>query len=72
MNNVVDLVAYVTGDVPPDQVLAAARAAHLDPVVVIGRDAAGDLYVAGSDGDHAQTIALLERAKAHVIEHTDP
>jgi len=67
-SNVVDLVAYVTGDRPPEAVLDAARTAHLDPVVVIGRDAAGDLSVSSSDGDPAQVLYLLECARRVVLE----
>lgn len=69
--NVIDLVAYLTGDRPPEAVLDAARGAHLDPVVVIGRDAAGDLSITSSDGDPAQVVYLLECARRLILDEVE-
>lgn len=53
--------------VPPNRVLAGARAAGLTDVVVLGYDAGGDLYAASSHGA-TDTNWLIDQAKKWILD----
>lgn len=62
-DNVVPFGGLTTVEMPPEKVLMAA-VGEVNPVVVVGLDTSGNLYVAGSSGDSDLAIALLARAQA--------
>jgi hypothetical protein len=65
---VITLSTETTLDIPPERVLSAALGASLDTVLVIGRDAAGELYVASSEADAGALLVLLALAKRTVLD----
>ena len=54
--------------IEPDRVLTAAQAAGLSDVLVVGRDAEGELYVAASAPDAGALLVMLEAAKRQVLD----
>lgn len=52
-------------DLPPNKVLKYAE--DLKEVVVIGVDADNEIYVAGSSGDVANVVYLIELGKKHML-----
>lgn len=67
MSKVVRLRTSTLLPIPAERVLQAAEDNLVDPVVVVGRDAEGKLYVAASLGEVGEIMLLLERAKAHLV-----
>lgn len=69
-DNVLEFRPHLVGDgarVSCDDVLNSA-VGKLDQVAVIGLDADGDVYIAGSDGS-AETVFLMERAKLFLLQY---
>ena len=56
-----------TDDLPPDQVLAAAKS-NLKSVIVIGYDNEENLYVASSQGDQREILWLLLQSILEVFD----
>lgn len=50
--------------VPSENVLSGALEAGLDPVIVVGRDRAGELYIARS---HCSDVSLALLTRAQVL-----
>jgi hypothetical protein len=63
--NVVFLRGTTLNDVPVGRILDGAR--DLEHVLVIGRDAQGDLQAASSSGDVGYVFELLEEFKYSLI-----
>lgn len=68
MTNVVDLKGHLQSvgagyAISANSVLAGARSAKLQSVVVVGREADGSLYLASTSGEY-ETVFELESAKA--------
>lgn len=69
MSNVIRLVPDELGanaHVAANRVLASARRAKLDTLVVIGYRPDGEIYIAGTDGP-GESLLALERAKQTLI-----
>lgn len=54
-------------DIPAHRVLGSAISAGVDPVLVIGYDDDGELYVACSSGKIGEILLMIERAKLVII-----
>lgn len=54
--------------IEPDRVLSAAQGVGLSDVLVVGRDAQGEIYVAASVADAGALLLLLEAAKRQVLD----
>jgi len=67
-DNVVRLKLGTTLDVPVERVLERALKEGLDRVLVIGRDGAGDLFIASSTGDCALMLWDLEHVRARLLD----
>lgn len=68
MGEVVEFTGSTTQPIDPQKVLAAAYGAKLDRVTIIGTTAAGEFYLASSEGDAAQLLWDMERAKLNLLE----
>jgi hypothetical protein len=55
-------------DVPAERILDGAKEADLDVVFVLGFDAEGGTYFAGSTSDVGMALVLFEKFKRQVIE----
>jgi hypothetical protein len=55
-------------DLPVVQVLDAAKGKDLTTVLVIGTDNEGELYVASDNGRVAESVYLLQRANAYLLD----
>jgi hypothetical protein len=55
---IINFPGLTKADLPVDSILDGARSAELDVVLVLGRDADGNLYAAGSTGDRATNVLL--------------
>jgi len=69
--NVEFMGGYSRLSVPAERVLHHAVLVGLGKVIVIGTDADGALYFAGSETDGAETLWLLELAKKRLLELAD-
>jgi hypothetical protein len=58
-------------DLPPEQVLDAAREAGLESAVIIGFTKEGEEYFASSLADGADVLWLIERAKLKLLRIPD-
>lgn len=56
-------------DIPASRVLGSAISAGVDPVLVIGYDDDGKLYVAASTRDVGKLLLMMEQAKQVIIGH---
>lgn len=54
-------------DIPAERVLTGAAKAEINPVLVLGYDADGELYAAASTGDQAQIVHLMELFKHRLL-----
>jgi len=70
-DNLVHLRMKTKHDIPPERVLNGALKADLESVVVIGYDADGNEYFAGSQGDMAESLWLVERFKHFLLSQQD-
>lgn len=70
-DKVVPLHCTTTLDIPPGRVLDAAKEQEIDPVVVIGRNKDGELYLASSTGDILEVNWLLDLAKRELLAGRD-
>lgn len=68
MGEVVELDVETSLPIPSERLLRAAIAADVRDVVILGYDAAGNLYFASSDPDIAQVNWLLDLAKQRLLE----
>lgn len=68
MGEVVEFTGSTTQPIDPQKVLSAASGADLGRVTVIGTTASGELYIASSEGDAAQVLWDMERAKLALLE----
>lgn len=67
---VVVLDMQTTLPISVDRVLDAPEARALKVAILVGVDADGDLYFAGSDSDAAQIVWLFERAKDVLLRNS--
>ena len=67
MDNVVEFPGQTFADLEPEKILAGAIEADLENVVVIGRDRAGNHYMASSSGRCPDILWLLKIAEARVL-----
>jgi hypothetical protein len=68
-DNVIDLPVVTSLDIPVERILNGAIEANLDTAIVIGWQEDGEFYFAGSSGDAAQTLLLLELAKRELLDN---
>lgn len=68
-DNVTQLKTYTTRELDPDKILQAALG-EVNPVLIIGDDKDGSLYIASSAGEKAEILYLLERARLHLLLNT--
>lgn len=54
-------------ELTPERVLSSAAEAGLSSVLVLGWDKNGELYAAGSAGDDANTLLLVEKFKHELL-----
>jgi len=66
-DNVVFLDVDTTLAIPPERVLDGALKADLEEVIVLGWTKDGQMYAAGSTGDIADTLLLLELFKKELL-----
>lgn len=66
-DNVVRLPVDTTLDIPVERVLEGALGAELESVIIIGRDANGDLYLASSKSYKPDLLWDVEAAKQNII-----
>ena len=59
-----------TLDIPPERVLKEAIGV-VDPVLLIGYDTEGELYVASSTADAHRLLWLIETAKLYLLTKAD-
>ena len=57
-------------DAPSPDVLVAAIESGLTDVIVIGRDRAGEFYLASASGDTDHVVGMLMRAVARLADTT--
>lgn len=68
-DNVITLDTPFFGDLPPEQVIEAAKETKFSNVVIIGFiEDSGDIYLATSSGDAALTNTLCDLGKRIVLE----
>jgi hypothetical protein len=67
MSNVIPLGNITRLDQPTDRVLENAKGYCKDGVVILGFDAAGELYFTSSIADGGTVIWLLEQAKMALL-----
>ena len=67
-DNVIDLEAVTTLDIPPDKILNAAIKHGLTDVVVVGWNNNGELYFAGSSAVGAENLWLLAQAQRALLD----
>jgi hypothetical protein len=67
MSNVIPLGNITRLDLPTDRILENAKGTCTDGVVILGFDAAGELYFASSIADGGAVIWLLEQAKMALL-----
>jgi hypothetical protein len=67
-DNVIPLNGPFFGNLNPAHVLDAALKLSFKNVVVIGTQDNGDVYLAISDGDAAQSIFLMEAGKKMLLD----
>lgn len=68
MGEVVEFTGSTTRPIDPQKVLAAAYGADLESVTIIGMTTTGEFYLASSEGDPAQIVWDMERAKLNLLE----
>ena len=68
-DNVTPLKTYTTLDIDPDKILKAAIG-EVNPVLIVGEDKEGSLYMASSVADKGEILLLLERAKLFLLMNT--
>lgn len=68
MGEVVELPVATSLDIPAERILKAAMESNLESVIVIGRDAEGNDYLATSTADGAEIVWSLELAKKYILE----
>lgn len=64
-----EFTGETTVDIPPQKVLKYTE--DLKECVVIGVDADNEIYVAGSSGDVANVVYLIELGKKYMLELGD-
>jgi tryptophanyl-tRNA synthetase len=62
-DNVIDLHAITTLDIPPARVWQACLDKNITPAIAIGYDENGELYFASSAAHAGEVLLLLELAK---------
>lgn len=67
MTNIVQFNGTTLLDIPVDQVLEQAKG-KLGTVLVIGFDNEGELYVASDNGRVAESVYLLQKANAYLLD----
>lgn len=67
-DNVVPMRCITKLDVDPEQVIRGAKEANLTEVVVVGTDADGKFYFAGSHASGPETLWMLEEAKQRLLK----
>jgi hypothetical protein len=67
MSNVVEFSGVTKLDIPAERVITKAAKAGLTDVLVIGYDADGEFYFAGSMADGGDALWLLELAKRRLF-----
>jgi len=70
-DNVVSFTGITRLDSDPTRVIEAALKAGLQGVVILGYDADGDEYFAGSYADGGDVLWLLERCKVALFNAAD-
>lgn len=65
---VIDFPGSTVLPVPVPKVLGGALEANLERVVVIGIQADGAFYIAGSEGTAAEALLTMERARRRLID----
>lgn len=68
MTNVIELPVVTFLDIPVERIIRKAGEANLETVVIVGWDADGELYFAGSVADGGEVLWLLEKAKRALLE----
>lgn len=68
-DNVTPLKTYTTHDIDPDKILKAAIG-EVNPVLIVGDDQEGSLYMASSVADKGEILLLLERARLYLLLNT--
>jgi len=68
MTNVVRLPVDTTLDIPVERVLERAMAEDLSSVIVIGRDANGDLVLLSSESYKPDLLWDVEAAKRNILD----
>jgi hypothetical protein len=68
-DNVTQLKTYTTRELDPDKVLKAAIG-EVNPVLIVGEDKEGSLYMASSVADKGEILLLLERARLFLLLNT--
>lgn len=66
-DNVIVLDVETRLDLPVSRVVLGAKINCPETIVVIGYDADGELYLAGTVADAGKVLVLLEKAKAEVL-----
>lgn len=66
MGKILDFPGMTVLDIPVDRVLDGAKE-HLDNVILCGYDKDGDYYFAGTFGDAAEILWLLEKCKQAIL-----
>lgn len=68
-DNVTPLKTYTTLGIDPDKILKAAIG-EVNPVLIVGDDQEGLLYMASSVADKGEILLLLERARLFLLMNT--
>lgn len=70
MGKIIQFTGITRLDLPPDQILEAAKQ-QLESVVVIGWTTEGEEYFATNLADGGTALWLLERCKRELLSHGD-
>ena len=71
MAEIVDLQVVTRLDIPAHKIIKRASEADLTEIVIVGFDAAGDLFFASNKGDAGTVIFHLEMAKKRLLDICD-
>lgn len=66
-DNIIHFTGETRLDLPPERVLAAAKADDLDTVLIIGKCKDGTLWLGSSTTDAGELFLLMERTKADFL-----
>ena len=67
MGELVEFNGATLLDLEPHKVLGGAQDANLKYVLIIGEDAAGELYFASSESDLTTALWLIEQIKLKIL-----